>query len=142
VDFLLISRGDQRTKPAARLLLAALIAAASPAAYAHDGGVIGLVIMTAVVGLILGVIGGAQSGWYARPLLVCLGGTLAASGAAILIIELTTDNAIIQNFWPNMAVLASCAGVPLAIGYPAAHLIGAGNRKARKAGEGDSNRGR
>jgi len=135
VDFLLTPRGNRRTKTAARLLLATLIAAASPAALAHDGGVIGIVIMTGLLGLILGLIGGALSGWYARPLPACLGGALAAGGAAILVIELTTDNAIAQNFWPNMAFLAVCVAVPLAFGYLVTHLIGAGIRKAKKVSE-------
>jgi ribose/xylose/arabinose/galactoside ABC-type transport system permease subunit len=89
----------------------------------------GAVFFTAFVALIVGAVGGTLSGWYRRPLLVCLGGTLAACGAAILILEVTSDNAITKNFWPNLEFFASCAVIPLVFGYLAAHLVGVGRRK-------------
>lgn len=108
-------------------------AVVSPAALAHDGGVVATITLPVIGPSILGIVGGTLSGWFHRRLAACIGGTLMACCAGIVSIELMTDSAVAKNFWPNIAFLASFAGIPLMVAYFIAHVVGRSLRAAKNA---------
>jgi uncharacterized membrane protein YadS len=106
---------------------------ASPAANAHDGGVVAILTIAIVGGLILGAFGGTLSGWFDRRLAVCTAGTLAVCGAAVVVLEVMTDNAIAKNFWPNIVFLAPFAAIPAAFAYLVIHIMAIRFRSSKEA---------
>src|SRR5262245_18921249 len=114
------------------LLAAGVLATVSPAAIAHDGGVMSIIYLTVIGGLLLGALGGTLSGRFGLRLTACIGGTLAISGAAIVLLEVVTDSANEKNFWPNVGFLASFGAIPLVLGYLVVHVWGVSFRPANK----------
>ncbi|HWJ01748.1 MAG TPA: hypothetical protein VNU96_22245 [Burkholderiales bacterium] len=112
---------------------AGVLATASPAAIAHDGGVMSIIYLTVVGGLLIGGLGGTLSGWSGHRLAASIAGTLAVSGAAMVLLEVASDSAIEKNFWPNITFLASFAAVPLVPGYLVGYVVGVRARHTKKA---------